>query len=153
MEIDAHEYVEFIPKCKPQKSKEQKMEEIKKKLLDSKVNYNITTENNYMMNSIKECLQTIKILDKTVRSMENKNLCSIATLGQAILKVKDKYKHNYREFLKLNGIDYTVSHLNTIIRISKLADDHNTILTFGLSFHYVNVNYKLIKEICIKNKW
>ena len=26
MENDSHEYVEFLPKCKPQKSKEQKME-------------------------------------------------------------------------------------------------------------------------------
>ena len=103
--------------------------------------------------NIKECLNLIIKLDFTLKSYGNKYLRTYTVLGETLLKLKSFNKKKYKNLLEVNKINYSVSYIDALIRISKLVSNHPSILYFSVSIHFFNKHYKDIKELCIKNSW
>lgn len=142
-------------KMKP-KSKEELLLSIKEYLMKNKIgkdiDYNINNENIKTMD-IKHCIKSIQLLDSSINNRNRQQLVSYAILGETLENLKMLSPKTYMDKLKNNKIVYEKNYINFLIRFSKLAQKHNTLLEFRVSIYYVKTNIKNIEKLCIEEKW
>ena len=82
------------------RSKEEKLNDIEKKLIERKVDRDILYEKIPRTETLQQCIFSIKQLINNIKTYENKSLRSYCELEVVILKAKTFINKNYMNFLK-----------------------------------------------------
>ena len=126
--------------------------EIKKKLEDSLVKNDIEC-NLSKTEDMNQCITSIKMLEATIKTYDKKILQCFCEIGTILKKMQNMNYQNFMDHLKKNNILYSKATVHLYIKLSKLADKHPKIKNCSVSIHFVNMNFRFIKEICKRNHW
>lgn len=134
-------------KRRTKKTKEELYKEVKKKLEDSIIRNDIEYEF-IKTKDMNQCITSIKMIQATIKTYNKKVLGSFCEIGKVLRRMQEMNYSNFMDHLKNNDILYSKATVYLYIKLSKLADKYPIVKYLSVSFYFVNINFKIIKELC-----
>lgn len=147
IEKEKDEIIVDIRRKRIKKTDEERMEEVENILKKSKIDVFAIQDRILQSGTVKECILSIRYLKKDLAKTQNEKLKIYAKMGNILIIFKKMENKDYVTLLHRNKINYTIQHVNSIIRFGKLAKEFPQILEYSISFRFAINNYALIKKI------
>lgn len=129
-------------------------QDVKNKLLQSySEEKRISDEIKINLETEDKCVESIKLLELCIRSNKRDIIYKSALEGQVIDHLKKYKKGNTGVFLAQQGIKFSVSYSNSLVRLYKLAEAHPNLLKCSVDLGLIMKNMKVVKEICEELHW
>ena len=100
-----------------------------------------------------KCVESIKKLEVSIKSNKRDIIYKSALQGQVINVLKQNRKGDTGVFLAQNGIKFSVSYCNLLVRLYKLVEAHPVLQKCSVDIGVIMKNMKVVKEICEEEKW
>jgi len=105
------------------------------------------------LETVQNCVDGIKKLDVWIKGNKKNIVYFSALQGQAINTLKRFKTGDIGVFLVQQGISYSVSHCNALIRLYKLVDKHPKLQNCAVDLRLIIQNMKTVEEICVELQW
>lgn len=128
--------------------------EVKEKLISSyseerRIEGEIPTN----LETVEKCLETLKLLEQSIRSNKRDIIYKSALEGQVINHLKKIRRGNVGVFLAQKGVQFSVSHCYALIRLYKLVELYPNLQKCAVELGLILKNMKTVEEICKELNW
>lgn len=128
--------------------------DVKDKLLESySEERTISGEIKIETETEESCVNSIKLLELSIKSNKRDIIYKSALQGQVIDNLKKLRKGNTGVFLAQHGIKFSVSYCNSLVRLYKLVEAHSNLIKCSVDLRLIIQNMKVVKEICEELHW
>lgn len=129
--------------------------EIKEQLVQSyDENLNVgNSPDELSIDTVENCIEKIKRLDKYIKGNKRNIIWFSVLQGQAINNLKLMKRGDIGVFLVQQGVPYSVSYCNSLIRLYKLVEKHNKLRFCAINLRLILQNMKTVEEICKELNW
>lgn len=114
---------------------------------------NIEDDPKLSLDTVEKCVESIKTLEKWIKVNKRNILYHSALQGQALDEIKRLRRGDTGVFLVQQGISFSVSYCNALIRLSKLVKDHPKLQNCSIEVGIVLKNMKVMRDICKELRW
>ena len=146
MDVD----VDTTMRTKPPIEKEEKLRKVEEKLLSKRTNERFTDCDGVMLDPNLTSTQKIIHLQKGIEDSSRRKIYYASLQGELFEKCCLKSKEVYKETLE--ETKFTRRWVLFLRKLYKLALEYNQIMYCTVSLSYIRSNFKIIEEICKRNK-
>ena len=103
--------------------------------------------------SVDKCVESIKTLEHWIKGNKRNIIYYSALQGEAIHNLKKLRRGDTGVFLVQQGVPFSVSHCNALIRLYRLIKEYPQLQNCSIEVGIVLKNMKVIREICKELAW
>ena len=149
-EVEMDVDVDTTMRTKPPIDREQKLRKVEEKLLSKRTNERFTDCDGVMLDPNLTLAQKIIHLQKGIEDSTRRKIYYASLQGELFEKCFLQSKKVYKETLE--ETKFTKQWLLFLQKLYKLALDYNPIMYCTVLSSYIHSNFKIIEEICKRNK-
>ena len=128
--------------------------ELKERLLQSySEDYKPNDTQLSSLDSVENCINNVKQLEHWIVGNKRNIIYFSALQGQNINTLKGYKRGDVGVFLVKNGIHFSVSHCNALVRLFKLVEEYPKLQNCSIELGTIIKNMKTVKEICKELNW
>ena len=146
MDVD----IDTTMRTKPPKEREEKVRKVEEKRLSKRSNERFTDCDGVMLDHNLTSTQKIIHLQKGIEDSSRRKIYYTSLQGELFEKCCLQSKKVYKETLE--ETKFTRWCVLFLRKLYKLALEYNQIMYFTVSLSYIHSNFKIIEEICKRNK-
>ena len=148
MDVDVDTTMET--ESRPIVDREEKLWKVEEKLLHNKTKERFTTYDGVMSDDGLTLPEKVKLLQKAIDDATRRKIHYASLQGQLLEKCFLQSRKVYKETLKETKI--TMQWLIFLRKLYKLILNYSDLQFCTVSLHFFHSNFKMIKEICERNK-
>ena len=142
--------VDTTMRTKPPIDREEKLRKVEEKLLSKRTNERFTDCDGVMLDPNLSSTQKIIRLQKGIEDSTRRKICYASLQGELFEKCCLQSKKVYKETLE--ETKFTRWWVLFLRKLYKLALEYNQIMYCTVSLSYFRSDFKVIEEICKRNK-
>lgn len=144
----------FCPKPVFKRTRSVVKKELKTKLLDSySEDRRIISDVDINTETVEKCIESIKTLEQSIQSHKRDIIYKSALEGQIIYHLKQFKKGQTGVFLAQQGIKFSISYCNSLVRLYKLVIIYPNLQKCSIDLGVIMKNMKVVEEICKEFNW